>query len=183
MNIKSVVFLFVAMIALSSCNNKQEEKIEEVATLKNANVETKTDINAEKEQVKQVMKSYKDAIQNLTTEGTLELFTKEATVFESGGSEGTYANYLDHHLGPELEHFNSFIFSDYTVEVEVEMPFAFVTETYIYTIDIKENKEKGIAPRIIKKKGVATTDLKKIDGKWKITKTHSSSRNIRKPPH
>jgi hypothetical protein len=75
-------------------------------------------------------------------------------------------------------HFNSFIFSDYTIDVVIDMPFAFVNETYIYTIDIKV--DEGAEPRIIKKKGVATSDLKKIDGKWMITKTHSSSRNIRK---
>ncbi len=178
--IKPFLLVLTSLLLFVSCNqSKQEEKQEKLES----KVVKEVDLQAEKEAVKAVMKSYKDAIQNLTTEGTLELFTKEATVFESGGSEGTYANYLDHHLGPELGHFNSFIFSDYEVDVEVEMPFAFVTETYVYTIDIKENKEKGIAPRIIKKKGVATTDLKKIDGKWMITKTHSSSRNIRKASH
>jgi len=139
--------------------------------------------NTEKKAVADVMKSYKDAIQNLTTDGTMELFTKDATVFESGGSEGTYKNYVAHHLGPELGHFNSFIFSDYKIDVKVDMPFAFVTETYIYTINLKANKKRGTAARIIKKKGVATSSLKKIDGKWKITKTHSSSRNIRKASH
>ncbi len=179
MKIKFLLPALLAFLLITSCITGQGEKAqkeEQVAT-------PEVDIEAEKEQVKQVMKSYKDAIQNLTTEGTLELFTKEATVFESGGSEGTFANYLEHHLEPELHHFNSFTFSDYNIDVVVEMPYAFTTETYIYTIDIKENKEKGIAPRIIKKKGVATTDLKKTDGKWKITKTHSSSRNIRKPSH
>jgi len=136
--------------------------------------------SAEKEAVATVMKSYKDAIQNLTSEGTLELFTEEAQVYESGGVEGTYANYLEHHLGPELSHFNSFIFSEYTIDVVIDMPFAFTTETYIYTIDLKANEERGTEGRIIRKKGVATSDLKKIDGKWKITKTHTSSRNIRK---
>jgi len=136
--------------------------------------------NTEKKAVANVMKSYKDAIQNLTTDGTIELFTEDATVFESGGSEGTYKNYVSHHLGPELNQFNSFIFSDYKVDVKVDMPFAFVTETYIYTINLKANKKRGTAERTIKKKGVATSSLKKIGGKWKITKTHSSSRNIRK---
>lgn len=53
------------------------------------------------------------------------------------------------------------------------------TETYIYTIDIKSDEEIGRESRIIKKKGVATSILKKIDGDWKIIKTHSSSRNVR----
>ena len=75
------------------------------------NVERGTD----KEAVLKVMKSYKDALQNLTTEGTFELFTKDSEVFESGGVEGSYANYIEHHLGPELGHFKKFEFSDWNL--------------------------------------------------------------------
>jgi len=174
--LKSIALLFVATLTLVSCINSEKEN-------KQVTKEKPIDISIEKEAVKGVMKKYKDAIQGLTTEGTLDLFTKDAMVFESGGVEGTFSNYLEHHLGPELHHFNSFIFSNYKADVSVEIPFAFVTETYIYTIDIKENKKRKIPARIIKKKGVATSVLKKIDGNWKIIKTHSSSRNIRKKTH
>ncbi|GGG17591.1 hypothetical protein GCM10011344_17780 [Dokdonia pacifica] len=135
------------------------------------------DLETEKETVLEVMKSYKDALQNLTTEGTFELFTKDSKVFESGGVEGTYSHYIEHHLGPELGHFKSFTFSDYEIDVQVDAPYAFTTETYIYTIVLNPD-DKGNS-RTIKKKGVATSILKKIDGKWKIIKTHSSSRNIK----
>ena len=68
--------------------------------------------NVRYEQIKktviEVMKSYKDALQNLTTEGTFELFTEDSKVFESGGVEGSYAHYIEHHLGPELGHFKRF---------------------------------------------------------------------------
>jgi ketosteroid isomerase-like protein len=135
------------------------------------------DLGAEKEAVLKVMKSYKDALQNLTTEGTFELFTEDSKVFESGGVEGTYENYIEHHLGPELGHFKKFEFSDYEIDAEVDLPYAFTTETYIYTIVLNPD-EKGES-RTIKKKGVATSILKKMDGKWKIIKTHSSSRNTK----
>ena len=173
--LKPIVLVLVSAIFLTviSCKEKEEN------IKKKVEVEEVT-IAAEKEAVATVMKKYKDAIQNLTTQGTTELFTEEATVFESGGSEGTFANYLAHHLGPELDHFNSFIFSDYEIDAKVDMPYAFTTETYIYTIDLKANKERGTEARIIKKKGVATSDLKKIDGKWKIIRTHSSSRAYKK---
>ncbi|PYE82922.1 SnoaL-like protein [Winogradskyella epiphytica] len=131
----------------------------------------------EKEAVLKVMKTYKDALQSLTTEGTFKLFTKDSEVFESGGVEGSYANYIEHHLGPELGHFEKFEFSDYEIDVKVDTPYAFTTETYIYTIVLKAD-EKGDA-RTIKKKGVATSILKKVDGDWKIIKMHSSSRNIK----
>ena len=167
--LKSMLLIAATLFALASCKTETEEHL---------HVE-KVDVAAETAAATSVMKSYKDAIQKLTTEGTMELFTKDALVFESGGSEGTYANYESHHLGPELVHFNSFIFSDYTIDVKIDMPFAFTTETYIYTIDLKANEEKDRPGRIIKKKGVATSILKKIDGKWMITQTHSSSRGVK----
>lgn len=135
------------------------------------NVNTET----EKEAVLKVMKLYKDALQNLTTQGTFKLFSKDSEVFESGGVEGTYAHYIEHHLGPELGHFEKFEFSDYKIDVQVDAPYAFTTETYIYTIVLNADKKGNT--RTIKKKGVATSILKKMDSEWKIIKTHSSSRN------
>ena len=135
------------------------------------------DTNAEKDAVLTVMKSYKNALQNLTTDGTFELFTEDSEVFESGGVEGTYSHYIEHHLGPELGHFEKFEFSDYEIDIKVDVPYAFTTETYVYTIVLNPD-DKGNS-RTIKKKGVATSLLKKIDGKWKIIKTHSSSRNTK----
>jgi ketosteroid isomerase-like protein len=133
--------------------------------------------NKDSESVLLVMKAYKDALQNLTTEGTFELFSDNSQVFESGGVEGTYSHYIEHHLGPELGHFKSFTFSDYEIDVQVDELYAFTTETYVYTIVLKPD-DKGNT-RTIKKKGVATSILKKIDGEWKIIKTHSSSRNTK----
>lgn len=65
----------------------------------------------------------------------------------------------------------------------VDLPYAFTTETYIYTIDLKANEEKERAAQIINKKGVATSILRKTDGVWKIMKTHSSSRANRNSSH
>jgi len=67
--------------------------------------------------------------------------------------------------------FKSFQFSDYEVKVQIDEPYAFTTETYIYTIVLNEDD------RTIIKKGVATAILKKDNGKWQIMKSHSSSRN------
>jgi len=134
--------------------------------------------NASEEQaVISILKQYKNALQNLTTEGTFELFTDDAKVFESGGVEGTYAHYIEHHLGPELGHFKSFTFSDYDVQAQVDSPYAFTTETYVYTLVLQPN-DKGES-RTISKKGVATSILKKINGAWKIIKTHTSSRDVK----
>ncbi len=126
--------------------------------------------------VENILIKYKRAIENLNADQTLELFDNNSEVFESGGTEGTYAHYLDHHLGPELKVFKSFNFSDYKVETKVDLPYAFTTETYVYTIVIKANEEKGREERTISKKGVATAILKKENDVWRILKYHSSSR-------
>ena len=125
---------------------------------------------AEKDQVKEVMLSYNKGIEALTVDGLSDLFAEESQVFESGGSEGTFEHYLEHHLGPELKAFKSFKFSDYKITVTIDLPYAFTTETYNYAIILAKDD------RIIEQKGVATSILKKIDGQWKIIKTHTSSR-------
>ena len=170
--LKIIAALVVAVLFFISCTNQ-----------KTTNNDNAVDVSAEKQAVSTVLKKYKDAIQSLNVEGTSNLFSKDSNVFESGGSEGSYTNYLEHHLGPELHHFNSFIFSDYKISVLVDLPYAFTTETYIYTIDLKANEEKAREAMIINKKGVATSILRKTDGIWKIIKTHTSSRANRNSGH
>ncbi|CAN5327716.1 hypothetical protein BH23BAC2_BH23BAC2_26080 [soil metagenome] len=163
------------ILGVYSCKQEKEDSKSEAVPVNEGVV--KADLNKDKEEVIAHLKKYKDALQNLSVDGTLELFSEDSQVFESGGIEGTYANYIEHHIGPELSHFNSFTFSDYAIDVQVDPPYAFTTETYVYTIDLKENKEKNRKAQVINKKGVATSVLKKVDGSWKILKTHSSSRD------
>jgi len=120
--------------------------------------------------VKALLKEYNSEIEKLDITGTEKLFTADSKIYESGGSEGNYAHYLEHHLTPELKEFKSFKFSDYKVEVLVDGKYAFTTETYNYTIVVaKDNAE-------VKRKGVATSVLKKENGIWKIMINHNSSR-------
>ncbi|SDB29385.1 SnoaL-like domain-containing protein [Flavobacteriaceae bacterium MAR_2010_188] len=171
LNIMAIVF----SLALFNTSCKKENK--ESEALKTDEVET-IDLSKENEAVASVMQSYKDAIQNLTTEGTFELFTPTATVFEQGKVEGTYKDYIDNHLGPELGHFKSFKFYDYEIETTVNLPYAYTTENYLYTIVLKADKEKGTEERTIESKGVATSILEKIEGKWKIIHSHTSFKKL-----
>ena len=119
--------------------------------------------------VRTLLSQYKSAIERLDAKGTERLFTGDSQVFENGGVEGSYANYLAKHLGPELGHFKSFKFSDYKVDVRFEGAVALTTETYNYRIET----EKG---EIVERRGVATSVLKKVGAQWKILSTHGSSR-------
>ncbi len=126
--------------------------------------------NKDSEAVKVVLKKYNNAVEKLDVTGTEKLFTVDSKIFESGGSEGTYAHYLEHHLGPEFKEFTSFKYNDYKVDVQVDGKYAFATETYGYTITLAKDKSE------VKRKGVATSVLKKINGEWKIMISHNSSR-------
>lgn len=119
--------------------------------------------------VRAVLLRYRAAIERLDASGTETLFAADSAIFETGGSEGTYANYLAHHLGPELAQFKSFAFSDYKVDVRFEGPLALTTETYSYRI---ETKDGTVAQRI----GLTTSVLKQIDGQWRILVSHNSGR-------
>lgn len=120
--------------------------------------------------VKSVLKKYNDAIEKLDVSNTENLFTANSKIYESGGSEGSYAHYKEHHLTPELKEFKSFTFSNYKVEIQIEGNYAFTTESYNYTIIVaKDNAE-------VKRKGIATSVLIKVNGDWKIMINHNSSR-------
>ena len=119
--------------------------------------------------VRAVLSQYKSAVERLDPKGTEQLFTGDSQVFENGGVEGNYANYLAKHLGPELGHFKTFKFTDYKVEVRFEGPVALTTETYNYRIETAKGE-------IIERRGVATSVLKKVGRGWKILSTHGSSR-------
>lgn len=119
--------------------------------------------------VRWVLAAYKSAIERLDATGTERLFTADSTIFETGGVEGSYANYLAHHLGPELKEFKSFGFSDYKVDVRFEGPVALATESYNYRIETGKGE-------VAERRGVATSVLKKVGGEWKILSMHNSAR-------
>ena len=122
--------------------------------------------------VEAVLSEYKAAIEKLDATGTERLFAADSQIFETGGSEGTYATYLAHHLGPELAAFKSFKFSDYKVSVRFEGSVALATESYRYRI---EPKTGAVAERL----GVANSVLRRVGSSWKIVSMHNSGRTPR----
>ena len=104
--------------------------------------------SADEAAVRSVLSQYKAAIERLDATGTERLFATDSVIFETGGVEGSYANYLAHHLGPELAAFKSFGFSDCTVDVRFEGPVALATETYNYRIETRQARSpSGAASR------------------------------------
>ncbi|PZX51574.1 SnoaL-like protein [Algoriphagus ratkowskyi] len=159
-NFNYLMLLTLSIFLWSGCS-EQREKVEDQSAIGTTDDEAK---------VKEVLMAYKAGVEALSTTGLNDLFIKDSEVFESGGVEGSFAHYQDHHLSPELKAFKSFSFSDYKVTVQIDLPYAFTTETYDYTIALASNE------RTIVQKGVATSILKKVDAEWKILKTHTSAR-------
>lgn len=119
------------------------------------------------------LEAYRSGIESLDDSIMLSLFTDDALVFENGKAEGSFGNYLAHHLSPELKEFESFTFSNAMIDISVIGETAFASETYTYTIVLKDG-------RIIERQGVATAALVKRDESWKIAQYHSSSRTPKK---
>lgn len=119
--------------------------------------------------VENVLRQYRAAIERLDATGTEALFSEDSQIFENGGVEGTYTNYLAHHLGPELGHFSAFRFSDVNVGIRFEGPVALATETYTFRIERREGEP-------IERRGVTTSVLRRTPGGWQIISSHNSSR-------
>ena len=119
------------------------------------------------------LEAYRSGIKSLDDTNMPRLFTDDALVFENGKAEGSFSNYLAHHLSPELKEFESFTFNNETIDISVIGETAIASETYTYTIVLKDS-------RIIERQGVATAVLVKRDESWKIAQYHSSSRTPKK---
>ena len=117
--------------------------------------------------------AYRDALQALDVSAAGRLFAADAQIVESGKVEGTWSEYLAHHLGPELGEFSSFTFSDYRADVRRLGAHAWGVETYSYRIVLKNR------PEPVERHAVATTVLRREAGGWKILHQHVSSR---RPP-
>lgn len=120
--------------------------------------------------VRRVLADYKAALERLDMDGVDTLFAEDNVVIENGKLEGSYADYLANHIGPELGHFTSFSFSDYKPSVRVHGDVAWATETYRYRIVLKEDG------KVIERQGVSSSVLHRTDAGWRIVSMHGSSR-------
>ncbi len=168
-----VINMLAAAWLFAACT-QQQDKEETVVQEATEAPQPVVDIAAEEAAVKKVLWAYKSALERLDVSGTDSLFASDSEIIETGKVEGTYADYLDHHIGPELGHFKSFTFENYQVRVQVAGEYAFTTETYNYVIVLQQDE------RVIERQGVATSVLHKQNGSWKILKAHNSSRPVKK---
>lgn len=121
-----------------------------------------------------VLTAYRDALEARDADAMTALFASSSAVFENGKAEGSFVNYMEHHLGPELHAIKSFIYTDPTLTVTRMGNMAYGYETYGYRIELEDG-------RVIERAGVATSVLSHDESGWKIVQYHSSSRAPRRP--
>ena len=94
----------------------------------------------------------------------------DATIVEGAGVNNGWADYRDHHLGPELKAFETLEFAHSNTRVHMLSDrAAYVTSQYTIKAKLKD--------RIIDAEGRETLVLTKMpDNTWRIRHSHTSSR-------
>ena len=125
----------------------------------------------------QVVRAYLAA----TAEGDLDaaaalVAADDSVVFESGGSEGTWSHYREHHLGPEVEMFETFEISMGEVQTRSsdDGSLAVVTVGLEYDITLRDERQ-------ISSTGTVTFSLRADGSRYVIEHMHWSSRRKRAP--
>lgn len=123
-----------------------------------------------------VVKQYLDASAQGDLDRAAALVTDTTTVFESGGDEGTWGHYRDHHLGPELAQFAAFDIRPAQARTtkSVDGTLAVVMLPLEYDITLKDGRK-------IESVGTVTFSLQHNDDAYRIDHIHWSSRPRRKP--
>lgn len=127
-------------------------------------------------EIRGFLEAYDRAFVAKDLERLAAFYHAEVTIFEGGGVNRGWADYRDHHLGPELAEFQGLEFSHAEVTPRLlgsDGRAAYVTSEYRLRARIKE--------REVDAAGLETLVLVRDEkGAWKIRHSHTSSR--RRPP-
>lgn len=127
--------------------------------------------------IKQLLTSYDEAFNAKSMDRLAAFYHPDVTIFEGGGVNRGWADYRDHHLGPEMAEFQKVLFAHTNVVVAAlgaDRKTAYVTSEYSLKAQIKE--------REIDASGLETLILLKEDGRWRIRHSHTSGRRRPTPP-
>ena len=119
----------------------------------------------------EVAAAYLDAMESGDLDAAETLFAPQSSIFESGGQEGDWRHYREHHIGPELSAIKSFSISKDEPEVEESQDgsMAFVAWPIKYRIALEDE-------RVIESIGTVTFVLVRGADGLRIRHLHWSSR-------
>lgn len=122
------------------------------------------------------LKGYDAAFNAKDLDRLATFYHPDVTIYEGGGINNGWADYREHHLGPELKAFENLQFGHTNTKVTVLPGGQSAYATSEYTIKAK------MGERVLDSGGLETLVLVKgADGTWKIRHSHTSSRP-RRPP-
>ena len=118
-----------------------------------------------------VAAAYLDAMESGDLDAAEKLFAGDSSIYESGGQEGTWKHYREHHLGPEVDAVASFTISRGESESSRSQDgsMAYVAWPIEYKIELRDD-------RTIESKGTGTFVLTRGDDGYRIRHLHWSSR-------
>ncbi len=119
----------------------------------------------------EVAAAYLKAMESSDLDAAEKLFAPQSSIFESGGQEGDWRHYREHHIGPELSAIKSFSISKDEPEVEESQDgsMAFVAWPIKYRIALEDE-------RVIESIGTVTFVLVRGADGLRIRHLHWSSR-------
>ena len=113
------------------------------------------------------LNAYAAAITAMDIEAVGEWVTEDFLIFEGAGVNRGWADYRDHHLGPELEMFNAIDYQFSDIEAEAEGNLGWANFRYSVHIEMPE--------RVSDSGGVGTAVLVKgDDGRWRLRHLHTT---------
>lgn len=122
--------------------------------------------------IQRLLADYDAAFNAKSMDRLAAFYHPDVTIFEGGGVNRTWADYRDHHLGPEMAAFLTVTFAHSNTVVHVlgaDKKAAYVTSDYAIKAKMKERDVDG--------GGLETLLLLKgDDGVWRIRHSHTSSR-------
>ena len=122
----------------------------------------------------EVATAYLDAMENSDLDAAEKLFHAESLVFEGGKQEGSWKEYREHHLGPEIDAIEQFSVTrgEAVIGQSDDGSLAFVAIPIEYTIDLDSGDR-------FESRGTVTFVLSEVNGAFKIRHLHWSSRRKR----
>lgn len=121
--------------------------------------------------IAQLLAAYDQAFNARDLDKLASFYHSEVTIYEGGGINRGWADYRDHHLGPELKQFENLQFAHSNVQVHILDGGRAAYVTSEYSIKAK------MGDRDIDSGGLETVVLiKQTDGSWKIRHSHTSAR-------
>jgi len=121
-----------------------------------------------------VAAAYLDAMEASDLDAAEALFTKNSLIFETGGVEGAWEQYRQHHLGPEMESVSSFSTERGEVRTFASQDGTMVTVTWPLEYRIVLTDETTIHS-----KATLTFVLISESDTYRIVHMHWSSRRVR----